>query len=163
MKKKKKQLKRKPHIDEEDDKDQTLSIIHVAIPEEEDDFPSSLRSVPSFKALLKTYLPMCDAFVIVPWLHEESIIVPRQWIVSKNQDLGSEGHYLLDDGATIKGGESVGGQWTPATVVDELDGGDLVLLLTDFDPADWFSAYAVCGAKDVPHRFKEEKKKKQKK
>ena len=128
------------------------SIVHVAIPYGEDDFPEDLRSVPSFKALLKAYLPTCDAFVVLPWLSQESIIVPRQWIVvppNNDHKKTIQGRYRLKAGVTTDDGRVIGGEYTPATVIEELDNGEtLVLLLTDFDPSDWFSAYATCRRED---------------
>ena len=135
------------HDEEEDD--DMVSIVHVSIPAKEDDFPDNLRSVPSFKALLRTYLPACDAFVVLPWLSQESIIVPRQWIVVSDDPKRTTGRYRLKAGATTDDGRKIGGEYTPATVIEELDNGEtLVLLLTDFDPSDWFSAYAVCRRED---------------
>merc|ERR1711991_483751 len=144
----------------EDDEDvvQSVTLVHVAIPDDEDDFAPALRSAPSFKAVVKAYLPVCDAMVVLPWLHEECIIVPREWILAQQGDTGRKGHYLLDEDAAASDGRAIGGEYTPATVIEELDDGDtLVLQLTDFDPTDWFGAYAVCtGAEEVQRRFKEE-------
>ena len=136
--------------------EENAPFVHVSIPDDEDDFIKELRDVAFFKARIETYLVGCDAFVVLPKGHTQSIIVPRAWIQDKdNAEEARMGDYLLDKCAKTEDGVDVSGHLAKARVIEELSHNQLLLWLTEYARDDWFSGYVVCSSDSSSGRFTE--------
>ena len=126
--------------DEEEEQEQEVT---VTIPNGDDDFEENLWDRP-FKATVIKYLHRCDAYVVKRAKEGDFMLLPRSMLAEKSGRAQETVLYKLDSKVKTDTGDSVGGDWVEASVLEQLsDGKTLVLQLHDFDPGDWWSSYVV--------------------